>query len=260
MLQAMRRSMIVTFWAFLLFALASIALGRITDPRPPFDAVARSHREVDVAFSVLAYGGEIVCLAILLGGLPVLFMAVKRAFAGSPLRVLALFRLRAQWLLRLLGVALGCALLLPGTIIGTELLFSGSPAAAGQPATPLDWLLAGLALVGGTWLVIFVLLVIAAALSVAVARSEFGPKLLAFALAMMVVSALGMGVTALATVVWVARFWLDAPQVAMSSAGLGSTGLSWVVVVIVAMVVATGTALLASWRGWRARVGLVPGV
>jgi hypothetical protein len=70
---------------------------------------------------------------------------------------------------------------------------------------------------------------------------------------MMLVSASGMGVTALATAVWVARFWTDAPQVAMSHAGLGSVGLSWVIIVVVAMAVATITAGLATWRSWRVR-------
>lgn len=252
MLQIMRRSMIVTFWAFLLFALAYIALGRITDPRMPFDAVAQRHQEVNAAFTALAYGGEIALLAVLLGGLPILFIAVRRAFAsGRPVEVLALFRLRAKWLLRLLYGALLCTVLLIGTILGTELLFGGPPSKSGVPSTALGFLLAGLALFGGTLLVIFVMLVIAAALSAAVVRSEFGPKVLKFARAMLLVSALGMGVTTVATSVWVARFWVDAPQVAMSSAGLGSVGLSWVIVVIAAMVLATVAALLANWWGWR---------
>lgn len=257
MQQTMRRSMIVTFWAFLLFALAYVALGRITDPRAPFDAVAQAHQEVNAAFTVLAYGGYIVLLIVLLGGLPVLFTALKRAFVCRPLGVLALFRLRAKWLLRLLGSALLCAALLLGTILGTELLFGGPPAPGSQqmvvPATPLGFLLAGLVLIGGTTLVIFVLLVIAAALSAVVARSEFGPKLLTFALATIIAITLGMGMTAAATVVWVVRFWMDAPGVALSNADLGSVGLAWVVVVSAAMVVATVAGLLASWWGWRAR-------
>ncbi len=252
MLQTMRRSMIITFWAFLLFALAYIALGRITDPRQPFDAVARSYQEVNTAFSVLAYGGEIVLLVVLLGGLPVLFMAVKRALGGEAAGVVALFSLRVKWLLRLLLGALCCTVLLIGVIVGTELLFGGVLSTAGQPATPLGFLLSGLIAFGGTVLIIFVFMVLAAALSAAVMRSEFGPKLLTYVLGTMVVSALGMGVTTLATVVWIAHFWADAPQVALSDADLGRVGLSWVAVVIVVMAVATVIAVLASWRGWRA--------
>lgn len=256
MVQTMRRSMIITFWAFLLFALAYIALGRITDPRPPFDAVARSHREVNAAFTTLAYGGQIVLLAVLLGGLPVLWSAVRRALVGRRAGVLALFRLRRKWLLGLLGGALLCVLLLIGTIIGTELLFGASSASAGQPSTPARLLWTGLVLFAATVLVLYLLLVLAAALSAAVARSDFGPGLLTFALAMMIVSALGMGVTAVATAVWVVSFWTDAPQVAVSSVGLGRVGLSWVIVVIAAMLLATCAALLASWHGWRARTRL----
>jgi len=196
-------------------------------------------------------------LFVLLGGLPVLFMAVKRAFAGEAAGVVALFRLRVKWLLRLLVGALCCAGLLIGLIVGTELLFGGPPSTAGQPATPQGFLLSGLLLLGGAVLVVFVLMVIAAALSAAVVRSEFGPKLLVFVLGTMIASALGMGVTALATVVWVARFWVDAPQIAMSNADLGSVGLSWVVVVIAAMAMATVAAVLASWRSWRAYTGRV---
>lgn len=249
--------MILTFWAFLLFALAYIALGRITDPRAPFDAVAKSHGEVGAAFAVLAYGGELVALLIVLGGLPVLFQAVKRALPGGFRGVLGLFGVRGKWLWRLLGGAVGCALLLLGTIVGTELLLGGVPAGASQQAVAFQPLvgdlLAGLGLGAVTTLVLFLLLIAATALSAAVARSEFGPKLLAFALGMMSASALGMGVTALATIAWLVAFWADAPRVAQSSAVLGGVGLAWVVVVIAAMVVATVVAVLASRRGWRAR-------
>lgn len=259
MLQVMRRSMVLTFWAFLLFALAYIALGRITDPRAPFDAVAGRHWEIGASFAALAYGGEVVLLLVLAGGLPVMFTVVKGGLAGGSGGLLALFRLRRKWLLGLLGGALGCALLLIGTIVGSELLFGGMPASGGQPVgvpqTSWEYLLAGLALVGGTMLVVFLLLVVATALSAAVARSEFGPKLLRFVLGTISVAVLGMGITALATIAWLISFWVEAPRVALSPDVLGGVGLAWVGVVIVAMVVATGAAGLASWWGWRARIG-----
>ncbi len=252
MLQTTRRSIIVAFWAFLLFALAFIALGRITDPRSPFEAVAQVHQDVNVAFTGLAYSGYLVLLVVVLGGLPLLFNAFRTALIHKT--GFAIFRLRAKHLLWLLAGAFGCAVLLVGTIIGTELLFGTSPSSGGQPATPLGWLLSGLALVGGMTLGIFVLFLLAALLSAVVARSVFGEKLLVFALVAIAVCVLGMGVTTVATTVWIARFWQDAPQVALNSDALGRVGLSWVVVVILAMLVATIVALLANWQGWRARV------
>jgi len=102
-LPTIRRSMIAAFWAFVLFGIAIIALGRITDPAAPFDAVGRVHPEVGVAYSIIVYSWEIALLAIMLGGLPILFVALKRAIPGGQLKALQLFAIKRRHALVLLG-------------------------------------------------------------------------------------------------------------------------------------------------------------
>lgn len=252
MLETTRRSMLLTFWAFMLFLIASSALGKITDPRAPFDAVARVHQDVGLPFTLWGYCLDIALLAVLCGGVPVLFTAIRRAFAVKPIRVLALFKLRPKLLLRLLGGAFLFTVLFVGYLISTEMLFS--PASSQQAmSTPL---LLALNVLGGTaalTLLAFVVVVIVAALSAAVARGEFGTKLLNLALLAMILSACAMGVAAVVTTIWVIRLWLDAPQFAMSGDGLGGTGMAWVVAVIAAMALSTVVAAFACWRAVSAR-------
>ena len=253
MQQTVRRSMIITFWAFLLFLVAEAALGKITDPRAPFDVVAHIYRELDVTYSLQAYSSEVVMLAILPGGLPVLFVAIRRAFATRPKAVLGLFRLRPKLLLWLLVGSFLLSVVFVSYIIGTEVLFRGS-----TPVPPVGALLLNaLAGIAVLTLLAFVLALIAAALSGAVVRSGFGSQLLTFALLTMLVATLAMGVSAISTSLWVARLWIDVPRLAMSDAGLGASGMAWVVAVIIAMVLATMASTLACWQGLRARRSLV---
>jgi hypothetical protein len=235
-----------------LFLIASSALGKITDPRAPFDAVARVHQDVNLPFILWGYCLDIALLAVLCGGLPVLFTAIWRAFAARPVRVLELFKLRPKLLLRLLGGAFLFTVLFVGYLISTEILFS--PASSQQAlSTPLLLLLNVLGGTAALTVIAFVVVVIVAALSAAVARSEFGPKLLNLSLLAMLLSTCAMGIAAVATTIWVIRLWLDAPQFAMSGDGLGGTGMVWVVAVIAAMAISTVVASFACWRAVSAR-------
>ena len=127
MLPTVRRSIVAVFWAFVLFLFASIALGQTADPVAPFDAVGRLHPEVAITYAIFTHSGEIALLAVLLGGLPILFTAVKRAFAGGPFSMLKLFLIKPKQALLLLGAALLISICFVGYILATEYIFALLP-------------------------------------------------------------------------------------------------------------------------------------
>lgn len=243
MLPTIRRSMIATFWAFVLFLFAYAAFGHTADPADPFDAVGRVHPEIALTHALVSYSGEIALLAIVLGGLPFLFIAVRQAISEGPRSVVKLFVIQPKQALLLLGAALLITICALGFLLGTQYIFGPPPCTptngciAGQP--PL--LIAGsfAALIGGITLGLFVVLAIAAALSLAVSRSQFGSGMLRFALLPIGILALTMATATIATAIWTIRLWVDAPQFAASGSGLGDGQTAWVIAMITAMAVST---------------------
>lgn len=245
MLPVVRRSMVVVFWAFVLFLFAFTALARIADPVAPFNAIGRLHPEIAITYALFAHSGIIALLAVFLGGLPILFISVKQAFAGGPIEVLKLFMIKPKQALLLLGVALIITICFVAYLLGTEYIF-GSPTTPclaaqhclGQQA-PGVIVLNLSAIIGGITLGVFVVLMLSASLSLAVLRSEFGKGMLRFALAPIGILALTMVTATLASAIWTSRLWVDAPQFAASGLGLGNGQTAWMIVIIVAMAVST---------------------
>lgn len=203
--------MIATFSAFVLFIIAYTALGHTADPRAPFDAVGRIHPEIAIAYTIVAYSGDIALLAIALGGLPILFTAVKRALPDGPRNVLKLFVMKPKHALLLLGAALLITICFLSYLLATEYIF-GSPATPCPPPNqclfeqpPLMVLLNLVAIIGVITVFVFVILAITASLSLAVLRSEFSKGLLRFALVPIAILALMMGAATLSATVWVIR-------------------------------------------------------
>lgn len=256
MLPTMRRSMIATFSAFVLFMIAYSALGHIADPRAPFDAVGRSHPEIAIAYTILAYSGEIALLAIVLGGLPILFTAVKHAIPGGPLSVVKLFIIKPKQAFLLLAAALLITICFLAYLLATQYIFGSPPCTptngcvAGQP--PLLIALGFIAIIAGIALFVFVILAITASFSLAVLRSEFSEELLRFELVPIALLTLIMGVGTLAASIWLIRLWMDTPQFAASSSGLGYGQTAWVVAIIAAMALATLVAAGAFVSGMKA--------
>lgn len=243
MLPTIRRSMVAAFWAFVLFSMAIITMGRITDPAAPFDAVGRAHPEVGIAYSIASYSWEIALLAIVLGGLPILFVAVKRAIPGGLMSALKLFVIKPKLVLRLIGASLLITICFLVYLLATELL-SGPPSCTaasgcivGQPLLLIMGSLA--AIVSGVALFVFVILAITASLSGAVLRSEFDPGMLRFSLVPISILALVMSAATFATTFWLIRLWIVAPQFAASGAGLGNGQSAWVIAMIGAMALST---------------------
>jgi MFS family permease len=256
MLPTIRRSMIAAFGAFVLFMLAYIALGRIADPSAPFDNIGRAYPQVGIAHSLLAYSGDIALLAIVLGGLPILFTAVSHAIRRGPGNVLKLFVIRPKHTLMLLGASLIITICFLGYLLGTQYLFGPPPCTqtngcvAGLP--PLLLILGFAAIIALITALVFVILAIMASLSLAVLRSEFSIELLRFSLVPVAVLALTMFAATLSATVWLVSLWVLVPQFAASGSGLGYGQTAWVIAIIAAMTLATLITIGAFGSGLKA--------
>jgi hypothetical protein len=256
MLHTMRRSMIATFCASVLFFVACGALGKTADPAAPFEAIGHLYPAIGIAYSIKNYCFDIALLAIVLGGLPILFTAVKHALAGGPTNALKLFMLKPKYVLRLLGVSLLTTLGFLGFLLATEFVFGQSS------CTPTNGCIVGqpwFVIVGGfmaivvfVTLFVFAILAITSSLSLAVLRSEFNRGLLRFALIPIGAITLCMSIATFATVFWLIGLWVAAPQFARSSAGLGDGQTIWVVAFIASMAIATLVSAGAFVSGLRA--------
>lgn len=247
MQQTVRRSMITTFCAFVLFGVGYVAIGRVADPVEPFNAVARLHPLIGIAFKIFTYGGVLAFLVMVLGGLPILFTAVKRAMPAGLRGILRLFVIRPKPALKLLLAALLIAVCFQGFLLATEAIFGPAQQRPGVfvASQPLIIIIPGIAaILGVVTLFVFVILTITTSLSQAVLRSEFSEAMLRFALLPVAITTLIMACTTLATAFWIASLWLAAPQFAASGAGLGYGQTAWVIAVVLAM--AFGTTLSAT--------------
>ncbi|MHB8599802.1 MAG: hypothetical protein ACYDER_23725 [Ktedonobacteraceae bacterium] len=229
MAHTLRVSAIAVFCAFLLFALAYIALQQIVDPRALFNAVASSHPDLQVSFSTIVVSAEIAFLAVVAGGLIILCVALAKAIKAGRRDVLARF---------------GSAILLVILFVAASLIFQG--------------FLNGNAGFSGIYILIFLAVLIAATVLIAqgILRTEFSVKLLRFMIIPMAITGLAMGVSCIAALTWLLRLWADAPQFATSQSmgpglagGLGgSTGFA---INVVVMALTTMLAIAALVRGLR---------
>lgn len=256
MLPTIRRSMIAAFGAFVLFMLAYIALGRTADPSAPFDAIGRIHPQIGIAHSLLAYSGVIALLAIILGGLPILFTAIRHAISRGPRNVIKLFVIRPKQALLLLGVALLITICFLGYLLATQYIFGPPPCTptngcvAGQP--PFILALGFAAIIGVITLFVFIILAITTSLSLTVVRSQFSQELLRFTLVPVAILAVTMGAATVSATVWLISLWVLAPQFAASGSGLGNGQTAWVIAIIATMALATLITIGAFGSGLKA--------
>ena len=263
MLSLVRRSLVATFCAVVLFLFAFTALMRTVDPVAPFAAVGHLHPEVAITYALFAHSGIVALLALLLGGLPVLFTAIKRAFAGGPLGVLKLFLLRPKQAFLLLGIALLISICFLSYLLGTAGTFgsSATPCPTAQQClgqqSPLMIALNLAAIIGGVTLFVFVVLALTASFSLAILRSEFDRGMLRFAIIPIGILMLTMAISTVATAIWTIRLWVDAPQFAAGGSGLGGGQTAWVIAIIIAMAISTIIAAGAFTSSLRASSFLV---
>jgi hypothetical protein len=226
MLERPRRTAITVFCAYIAFVVAGMSYQKMTEE------VVKSHLgdvhpEIGVSFLVVEFGAAIALLAVLAGGLPITYSALRQALAGRRRDIFVLFAVPPVALAIWLGY--------------TALLLSGHHLAG--IALPLSWI--GL----------FVLAAIAstAAVSIAVARSAIPEPFLRFALRSAVVTTLAMAVMFVAVLVWGLAIRGDAPQIFNGNDGMLATNTadSWVRLVVV-MGVSTAIAAVALLRGFTA--------
>ncbi len=255
MVPRMRRSMILTFGAFIFFGIAYIFLMHIIDPLAPFAAQAQLHSDLKISYAAINWCADIAFLAIVPGGLPILFSIVTRAQSEKH-AMLALFAMPLKRIGWLLGLAVLLEIGFIACLIALQFVASGAlpqnmPGSITAPA---------LVQLGVLALVTFVMLFAGTAVAQVILRGDIPIRMLRYACIPMGIATLAMGIAMLATGFWLVRLWVDAPQFA-DSQGLGLAGLrgdiggsEGVVVVILMMVIAVVVSAFSLRRGLHARL------
>jgi hypothetical protein len=109
MVDRLRSGIVMTFCAFILFGTGWGLLQRLTDPIPLFEQAAAPFPALQILFNAVFIVGGVAFLAFLIGGLPLLFISVKRAIAKKQRDVLNRFWVAVSCLLlfAVLTAALG---------------------------------------------------------------------------------------------------------------------------------------------------------
>jgi hypothetical protein len=227
MAHRIRTSAITIFCAFVVFGIAWLAVQYVRDPVPQWERVTQLHPEIRAALIVVQGTGVVALLAILAGGLPILWLALQQAI-----------RARRRTVLLLLAVPI-----LAAAVFAVYAILALAPSTAGAPHptpsapfTPL-----ALALQFGFAALFFLAIGgSTAAVALAVARSEPSERALRFALAPAAVATLAIAVGLVATVGLGALAQVEAPEV---------FPLGQLVIVALLMLGATALAGVALRRG-----------
>ncbi|MGC7873357.1 hypothetical protein ACPUYX_17760 [Desulfosporosinus sp. SYSU MS00001] len=187
MLNRVRSGIVMFFCSFMLYGIGWSLLQRLNDPIPDFQLINTIHPELGIIHSAILIVGFISFLAFLIGGLPIFFISVKRAYRERKQNVLSPF-----W------AALSCLLLFA---ILTVILVTWHPQVHIY-AILLGYLfLAALLLVVGT-----------VAVSLVVARTEFKLSELKFVYIPEIIILFGMVVSVVLSMILIARITANAPQ------------------------------------------------
>jgi hypothetical protein len=254
MLPTMRRSMISTLCAFIFFGVAYIFLMRVTDPRAPLDAAANGHPTIRISFAIINWSAKIAFLVIALGGLPILFSALKQAFVEKRGNFLSLFAIRPKQLLLLIGETFALEIGFFAFLLIVQYL-SGAPLPQHLTAPAEPFLIVEQLVI--ITLFTFSILAVPLFISQAILRTEFSARILRYALVLMSIATLAMGIACIATITWMISLWIQAPEIAASQ-GLGLAGLrgnvggsEGVVIAVVMMALAAIVGTFAIRRGIR---------
>jgi len=230
----LRASAITVFCAYIGFVIAGLAFNGTRDDNP-LTPLGATHLGLQAAVGVVMGGAVVALLAVLIGGLPIAFVALRQAQRER--------RLRTLWLFATPPLALLLLILYAGVFVAFSLR-QGKPLYGGAPT----YLIA--LYIGGAVLFCIAAIVSAAAVSVAIVRSSVSERWYRFARIPAIVTTLAMVVMLLATVAW---GWLanaaDA-QAFMNAPALFqlSTVVVWAGVVVV-MAIATAVAIVGLLRG-----------
>ena len=228
--QRMRTSEITIFCAFVLFGVGWLPAQQLRDPLSAWEPTVQRHPEIRVLYDVVQVAGLLALLILLLGGLPLIVSAIRRAVAT-----------RRRDVLGLLGVpVLAAALLVLYAALASSAWTQKQSAAADAPLTPLAVVLQlGL-------LVAFVIAVCAstAALALAVGRAPLSERAVRLASWPAAAVTLAIGVGLAGTLALDALIVREAPQLWTPFSQIPTTLL---------MVIAALLAGLALKRGLDAR-------
>lgn len=228
----LRSAAIAVFCAYIAFVVAGIGYQKMSEYED-FTAAGQAHPLIGLAHNLIAVVAGVALLAVLAGGLPLAFAALRFALAHRRRDVLALLAVPVIAFAAL--VVYGFVAL---QIANQEIAQNGAATTTGR--APFFGLIT-----------IFVLgaVVSPAAVSLAIARSQIGERLYRFALIPTVITALAMAVMFAADLAWGLGLRASEPALFAGDGGIvgTSTAASWLVQTLI-MGAATAVALYAVTR------------
>ncbi len=186
-LNRLRSGIIMIFCAFTLFGVGWSMLQRLTDPTITFQNIAKLHPEFGVIFNAIFIVGCLTFLAFLIGGLPLIFVSVKRAITNKQRDVLVPF-----------SIALSCLFMF---VISTAIL------AAWHPQTHIYAILIGYLVLSALLLMVGTVVV-----SLMISRTDFQFTELKFMFIPEVVILFGMIVSVVLSTILIIMVTAHAPQ------------------------------------------------
>jgi hypothetical protein len=236
MVGRMRRSVLLVLWSWVGVVAAGVGFQKMTEYED-FVRAARESVPVGAAFDAVVVGALVTLAAVLVGGIPIVFAALRDALGSGRKDVPLLLCVPPLSL----GVFVGYVLVLMRVVYP----FLGN-------LTIHDPVNVALFL---SIVVMFLLAAVAstASVSAAVGRSGVGESLYRFALYPATLAALSMVVVSVATAVWGLALWAQAPILFSGDDGLLATptAASWLAILAV-MAVCACTSVVAAVRGLRA--------
>jgi hypothetical protein len=233
MVARLRGSVLAVLWAWALLVVAGVGFQKMTE----YDDFVRASREnavVGAAFDAVVGGAVLALAAVLIGGVPIGFAAVRGALAEGRRDVPLLLSVPPLSLAAFVGYVL----------VLTKIIYPALGALAVHDAVNVALFLS----VAGAFLVAAVVSV--AAVSAAVGRSGVGERHLRFALASAAIAAVAMVGVLVGTVVWGLALRVQAPALFMGYDGILATPTyaTWGVIVS-AMFLSCLVAVVAVLRG-----------
>lgn len=232
-----RRSVSVIFAAYIAFVIAGIGFNKMSEETMK-SSLPATYPLLRISYDVMAVGAAVSLLAILAGGIPVAWAALRYALANRRYDILARFAVPPVALLAIIATAF---------VVVTYNIGGNTPATLHSPAR--------IAAIGS---VIAVFIIGAAASTYAmldaIARANVDERLLRFTMLPAVVATIAMACMLLAHLVWSIVLWQDAPNRFFGNEGvLASSTLVSTAIQVALMVVATVIAARALGRGFAAR-------
>ncbi|MGH2516986.1 MAG: hypothetical protein ACRDHP_15145, partial [Ktedonobacterales bacterium] len=233
MTKRIRSAEIAIFSGFVIFGVGFLVLLRLRDPLATWDPAAAAHPELGWLYSTAEGAGFVGLLALLAGGVPLVLVALKRAYQA-----------RRRAVLRPLVIATAVSVAYALFTIATFLIAESRPGTGIRPLRPVDAILSLL------WVLFSAvgLIVGSICVSLAVARSEVATSLVRLALIPATITTLCIAVSLGATAALTALIVNEAPGL-MDSQDSGGFILACI---LAFMVVALVIAVAGLVRGLRA--------